>query len=498
MKTAYTDGIILNGKEDMTEQKGYTVVVDQGRIVNILPPGGLLPSDCEIVSLHGCYLMPGLINLHVHLNSGGRPSAHKKEPEDYVRLVKMATSNPITREMVCAMIRGYAHMQLESGVTTIRTVGGISNYDGRIRNEIEEGIRMKKKLGGARETGRRMSLNSAVRAARTGMTRIPISPAVPDGIGALLRGGTAGSSMPGPRILTANTGITVPGGHVAGSLAYPVYFAEEAAEYVRNIAKDRPDLIKLMITGGIMDAEREGEPGVLKMSPEIIRAACDEAHKLGLPVAAHVESAEGVLAALRGGVDTIEHGAMPDEEMTALFHETGASLVTTISPVLPLALLDITKTHVRPMDRHNAGVVLCGIIECARNALKEGIPVGLGTDSGCPYVTQYDMWRELQYFQNFCGVTAKYALYTATLGNAKIAGIADETGSIEEGKAADFVITAGNPLESLRALRKPRMIVARGEKVTPAIKKDVEIEQTLDSLLRYTYEDLDALLAGIR
>ena len=472
MKTAYTDGIILNGKEDMTEQKGYTVVVDQGRIVNILPPGGLLPSDCEIVSLHGCYLMPGLINLHVHLNSGGRPSAHKKEPEDYVRLVKMATSNPITREMVCAMIRGYAHTQLESGVTTIRT--------------------------GARETGRGMSLNSAVRAARTGMTRIPIGPAVPDGIGALLRGGTAGSSMLGPRILTANTGITVPGGHVAGSLAYPVYFAEEAAEYVRNIAKDRPDLIKLMITGGIMDAEREGEPGVLKMSPEIIRAACDEAHKLGLPVAAHVESAEGVLAALRGGVDTIEHGAMPDEEMTALFHETGASLVTTISPVLPLALLDITKTHVRPMDRHNAGVVLCGIIECARNALKEGIPVGLGTDSGCPYVTQYDMWRELQYFQNFCGVTAKNALYTATLGNAKIAGIADETGSIEEGKAADFVITAGNPLESLRALRKPRMIVARGEKVTPAIKKDVEIEQTLDSLLRYTYEDLDALLAGIR
>ena len=91
-----------------------------------------------------------------------------------------------------------------------------------------------------------------------------------------------------------------------------------------------------------------------------------------------------------------------------------------------------------------------------------------------------------------------YDVSTQVMVVPKNSGIADETGSIEECKAADFVITAGNPLESLRALRKPRMIVARGEKVTPAIKKDVEIEQTLDSLLRYTYEDLDALLAGIR
>ena len=495
MKTAYKDGIILDGTKEMTARRGETVIVENGRITDILPSGGLLPSDCEIVNLNGCYLMPGLINLHVHLNSGGRPSSKKKEPEDYVRLVKLATSNPVTREMACAMIRGYAYTQLESGVTTIRTVGGISNFDGRIRNEIEEGIRKREKSGSS-GSGRPGGLHSTIRAARTGMTRIPLGPGMPDGIGALVRGGTAGSAMPGPRILTSNTGISVPGGHVAGSLAYPVYFAEEAAEYVAKIAKDRPDLIKLMVTGGIMDAEKEGEPGVLKMSPDIIKAACDQAHKLGLPVAAHTESTEGVLAALRGGVDTIEHGAMPNEEMMQLFHERGASLVTTISPVIPMALLDIAKTHVRPMDRYNAGVVLRGIIECARSALKEGIPVGLGTDSGCPYVTQYDMWRELQYFHNFCGVTETYALHTATLGNAQIAGIADETGSIEPGKAADFLITAGNPLESLRALRKPRMIVARGERLpNPPLRKDIDIEQTLDRFLNYTYNDLDELLA---
>ena len=119
----------------------------------------------------------------------------------------------------------------------------------------------------------------------------------------------------------------------------------------------------------------------------------------------------------------------------------------------------------------------------------------LGTDTGCPYVTHYDMWRELQYFHNFCGVTEAFALHTATLGNAKIAGISGETGSIEIGKAADLLVTAGNPLEGLNALRKPRMVVARGVRIDrPAIKKNVEIEHDLDSLRKITYEQLEGML----
>ena len=95
-----------------------------------------------------------------------------------------------------------------------------------------------------------------------------------------------------------------------------------------------------MITGGVLDAVKKGEPGVLKMDPAIIRAACDQAHALGLKVAAHVESPEGVKAALENGVDTIEHGAMPDAEMLELFRTHGASLVTTISPpfLLPCSI----------------------------------------------------------------------------------------------------------------------------------------------------------------
>ena len=267
----------------------------------------------------------------------------------------------------------------------------------------------------------------------------------------------------GCRILAANMAVSVPGGHMAGSLAYEATSAEEAAMYVRKIAGGKPDLIKLMITGGVLDARAMGEPGELKMPPEYVRAACDVAHELGLKVAAHVESPEGVRVALENGVDTIEHGAAPDETILKLFKERGAADICTISPALPFALFDQSVSHVNDMGKYNGQIVFDGIIECARKCLEAGIPVGLGTDTGCPYVTHTDMWRELNYFHRYCGVTNKFALYSATLGNAKIAGIDAFTGSIEPGKCADLIVTEENPLTNLTNLRKVDMVMAFGK-----------------------------------
>ena len=194
MKTAYIGGIILDGTRDMEPQRGKTVIVENGRIAAILPAGDLLPSDCEIINLQGCYLMPGLINLHVHLNSGGRPSGRKKTQEDYVRLVKLATSNSVTGELTRAMIRGYAKTELMSGVTTIRTVGGIADYDGTIRNEIEEGCLIREKAWKAGGSGASAVKNSPLRAVRTGMSRIPVGTAAPQGIGAAFLKGNIGTA----------------------------------------------------------------------------------------------------------------------------------------------------------------------------------------------------------------------------------------------------------------------------------------------------------------
>ena len=86
----------------------------------------------------------------------------------------------------------------------------------------------------------------------------------------------------------------------------------------------------------------------------------------------------------------------------------------------------------------------------------------LGNDVGCPWITQYDFWRELYYFHKFVGVSNSFALYTATARSAELAGLGDVTGTIAKGKSADMIVTAENPLDDLRALRNVEKVIARG------------------------------------
>ena len=265
------------------------------------------------------------------------------------------------------------------------------------------------------------------------------------------------------KLLAANEGISVPGGHMAGSVAVAAHSIPEALAQLDAAEAQGVDLIKLMITGGVMDAKEKGVPGEMKMPPEMIKAVCDRAHAAGYRVAAHVESPQGVRAALENGVDSIEHGAKPDAEILRLFKDTGAFLCTTISPALPYALFDRSITHATEVEQYNGTIVFEGIIDCAKAALANDIPVVLGNDVGCPWITQYDFWRELFYFHKYTGVSNAFALYTATSRSAELAGIGSETGTVAPGKCADLIVTAANPLEDLRALRHVGMVMARGQ-----------------------------------
>ena len=104
-----------------------------------------------------------------------------------------------------------------------------------------------------------------------------------------------------------------------------------------------------------------------------------------------------------------------------MFKERHACQVATLSPALPYALFDRSISHATEMEQYNGNIVFEGIINCAKACLENDIPVGLGTDTGCPYVTHYDMWRELYYFHKYCDVSNTFALYTATKRNAQLA-----------------------------------------------------------------------------
>lgn len=153
----------------------------------------------------------------------------------------------------------------------------------------------------------------------------------------------------------------------------------------------------------------------------------------------------------------------------------------TVSPAIPLSKFDLTVSGGTELHRINGQIVFDGVINCARTCLDNGIPVGLGTDTACPFVTHYDMWRELNYFHKYLGVSNAFAIHTATLLNAKIAQIDDVTGSIAVGKSADFMVVENNPLDDLSALRTPKMVVLRGKVIkNPKVKKYQYVEDMLD------------------
>ena len=172
MRYVITNAKLLNGHRDMHVEEGKYIYVSDGKIEKITKS---LIGGYDIVDLEGKYILPGLINMHVHLAGNG---AHSGKQKDNKKTVDFLFSNPVTRAIAYQMVCNFAKLELYGGVTTIRTVGGLKDLDTRLRNEIKAG----KKTG--------------------------------------------------PMILAANEGITVEGGHMAGSVARVARNNEEAKRFV--------------------------------------------------------------------------------------------------------------------------------------------------------------------------------------------------------------------------------------------------------------------------
>lgn len=428
---AYINGIILDGTEYMTPVENKVILVDGARITDICDKEKANLKNRRVIDLKGRYIMPGLINLHVHLTGNG---GHSKKPRDSKKLVSALMSHRLTRNYVFKRCQKYAALELYSGVTTIRTVGGLEDFDTAIRDAIDQ------------------------------------------------------YKLLGPRMIVSNQAIMVRGGHMDGTVAQAAGSCDEAVAFVDERMNQKADLIKLMVTGDRIKGTEKEEGGEKSMPAEMIKACCDEAHKKGYKAAAHVKDQQGLIEALESGVDTIEHGAGPDPEgrVEELFKQSGAALITTISPAVPYAEFDPKVTGANDVKKHHDKIILDGIVACSKMALKAGIPVGLGNDAGCPFISQYNFWRELVLFAKYCSVTNRYALYTAMLGNARIAGIDTITGSIEKDKSADFIVTKDNPLHELSALRNITDLSIRGRYIKNPqrkIRRKKSIEKPFDKAM---------------
>lgn len=429
MNYALTHANVFDGTQSDALLDDRTVLVDGETISGLLPGDAPIPEGYERVDLTGKFLLPGLVNLHAHLFGTGKPSKSLgggAGQRALVSLVHTAAGRPV----IDGLVRRHAAEALNAGVTTIRSSGDFVYSDVRVRNAINAG------------------------------------------------------SCPGPRLLVPGPAITCVGGHGDGTFATVSDDPGALAAFVEDRAAHGVDCVKICVTGGVMDAKVRGEPGEVKMTPAQTRAVCDRAHALGYPVASHTESSAGIRVALEGGVDTIEHGSFLDAGLVSLFRSRNAAYIVTLSPALPLAKLPPSITRLNELCVFNAGVVLEGMLQGARQALEAGIPVGLGTDASCPLVTPYAMWREVYFFAKHCGVSRGFALRTATAVNARIAGIGDVTGTVEPGKSADLLVVEENPLEDLRALSRPALVMVRGTLLRqPRVRPNAQVDRWLDGLM---------------
>lgn len=424
MKTIFKNCNLIDVENGGKILENTCVLVENDKILAV---GENAKAD-RVLDLNGAYMLPGLINLHVHQFGTGAPSKVLGGGA-LQKFLMQVLKTPIGAKIMDKIIAGNAETQLKSGVTTIRAVGDFCYSDIRVRDRIKKG------------------------------------------------------ELLGPRMLVSGPAITVPGGHGDGNFAVTSDDIPTLLSFVDRNVQAGVDLIKICVTGGVMDAKEAGHPGELKMNLEQTKAICDHTHSLGLKVASHTESAEGLEVALKGGVDTIEHGAAINDEMLAQYRENGSAMIITLSPCVALASLPPEITKLDDKATLNTKIVGKGMVDGAKRAIQENIPLGLGTDAACPLCTQYNTWRELQYVHKLCGLSAANAVCTATIVNARIAGIDDVTGSVTPGKAADLLVVQNNPLADLSALSEPLYVMANGKLLDhPVQKKMSEIEKQLDAI----------------
>lgn len=432
---AITHTAVVTGDRDGSVWDDTTVVVDaQGLIAAVGSTTQIeVPVGTRIIDGSGRFLMPGLINAHAHLFSDGKPLPPILVNPRVEKLVAVFLRSPLGHRWLLGRTKRAVLTQMNTGVTTIRSVGDPGYEVVEVRGDIER------------------------------------------------------EEYLGPRLIPSGPLLAIPGGHGAPQIALTGADAETTRKNVRQNLRNGVRAIKISATAGVTDAKEVGYAGRPEMSEANMRVICDEAHEAGILVAAHAQSPEGIRAALRAGADTIEHGADMSDEIVDLFKHNPNSLrgfsalVPTLMACLPLVKLDRKITGANDVAQANAEMVLDGMLKAIRSAIDNDIPLGMGSDSALTFVTHYNTWRELDFLIRYGNLSPARALHAATQANAHILGIDHVTGAIEQGRAADMVMTEANPLDDVRTLARPSAVVVRGHVVdTPTVEQFPEVDDLID------------------
>jgi imidazolonepropionase-like amidohydrolase len=229
---------------------------------------------------------------------------------------------------------------------------------------------------------------------------------------------------------------------------------DELRKAVREQIKAGANFIKFMATGGVLTPNVD--PGNHQLTEDELRAGIEEAHKANKKTAAHAQGTQGILNALRAGIDSIEHGIYLDEESIELMVKHKVPFIPTLSPLysveakskginIPEFIMEKTR-EIKPF-----------IYQSFRMARDAGVTIGMGTDAGTPLNLHGKNLRELKFLVEN-GFTPTQAMVAGTGTAAKILGLDDQIGTISEGKMADLVMVDGNPLDNIDLLLDPENI----------------------------------------
>ncbi len=406
-KIIHAGTLLSDAREQPQTQQ--SIIVRNSVIVDIRD-GFVSPGDvsgaagARIIDLSNQFVMAGLIDSHTHILSQQEPNRREIA---------------VTRTTEFSTLLGYEFgmRTLRAGFTSIRNVGGSRNAIFALRDAINQGIVM------------------------------------------------------GPRIHAAGQGITPTGGHGDGGGFRDDVFPEphsgvcdgpsECRKAVRTQVKYGADHIKYVATGGVLSLTATGTEQQFTDEEQI--ALVEAAHAMGRKVAAHAHGKTGIMAALRAGVDSIEHGSYLDEEVADLFVATGAYLVPTLIAGHTVERIASERTSFyTPAVAQKALQVGPIMRNALRVAHEKGVKIAYGTDAG---VNDHGTNAYEAVLMNEAGMPARDILISATINAADLMGISDIAGTIEADKDADIVAYNDNPLDELETILQPTFVMARGNEV---------------------------------